>query len=834
MLLQEQLHLRFFPWHSTKPIARTDAVGLRHSIYTDYCIVYVRRSVFPKRIYAVIIIKMPKEATIMTAAMKQTHRSICVMIGDVSSDFSVELMKGILDTANREGVQTTYLMGMPRHAETIEQDSTGKSVYHHNSIYDYANLYGADAYIFSCGSLSGFKNENKFQEFLKHFATRPYVILQDNIDANIPGKSCITIDNYSSYCQCIEHLIVVHGYRKIAFLAGIEDHPDAKERLRAYCDTMGKYRLPVAASMIAYGDFSEFSDDQASQLIDNNPGLEAIACCNDEMAKGCYRECAKRGLKVGKDLAITGFDNYSTSRSLMPPLTTISQNTYRMGEMAVRQAIALIEGLQVDPIKLKTKFHIRRSCGCYPDTVRKLFLDKEDKATDIETVIKNISTDLVNAYAESERERSKMFVFKLTDHIKTLLSSGSTQTVEKFRLIDWLQAFVEEYTSSTFLLAKRLNDYMIQIPDEILSSPSMRNLYNILCFVQGFFFSYKANMTEKNLDDFRAQSWFIPEFIRDLVDNDFEDESVFLNVVKRLHSINLKNLYICLLPEPRPLHNSDPQNMPNNVLLAAYYSDTVVRAFPLPQMPLINTEQTLRSLPDLHSTTHLMSFSIFSGDVQYGLFMCEVDMSKCSLSHVIGLQLGILINFLDLKRKEKIIGNELENIRERNEILNFLYEYDPLCNILNRRGFIERAIRLNRDNIGKPAICVFMDLDHLKEINDTFGHSEGDTAIVAVSDILKKTVRSGDLVARVGGDEFVGMFIMETPEFDNIFKTRLKQAFDEFNNTSGHPYYVEASIGITCFTCDHRLEIGKIVNDADQYLYEEKKYKRPSACRIHS
>jgi diguanylate cyclase (GGDEF)-like protein len=767
----------------------------------------------------------------MAKTTSKLPKSICVMIGDVSQDFSAELMKGILDAANREGVQITYLMGMPRHAEPIEQASTGNIVYHHNSVYDYANLYGADAYILSCGSLAGYENENKFLEFLKNFATRPYVILQDTIDVSIPGKSCITIDNYNSYCQCIEHLIVVHGYRKIAFLAGMEGHPDATERLRAYNDTMGKYDLPVAETMIAYGDFSEFSDDQAAQLIDSNLGLEAIACCNDEMAKGCYRECAKRGLKVGKDLAITGFDNFSTSRSLMPPLTTISQNTYRMGELAIEQAIALIDGVQVDPIKLKTKFHIRRSCGCYPDTVRRLFLDDESKVTDVETAIGNIAIDLVNAYSMSERERSKVLVGELTNHIIALLSSGSTQTGEKFRLIEWLQSFVEEYASSVFLLAKRFNDYMIQIPEEILDIPSMRNLYMMICFIQGFLYSYKANLTEKNLDDFRSQSWFIPELIRDLVNGDFEDENVFLNVVNRLHSIDLNSIYICLLPEPRPLSMSGSQNMPSKVLLAAYHSNKVARAFSLPHMPLINTEQTLKSLPDLQSSTHLMSFSIFSGDVQYGILMCEVDTSKCALLHVIGLQLGILTNSLDLRRKERIIGSELENIRERNEILNFLYEYDPLCNILNRRGFIERAIRLNRDNIGQPAICVFMDLDHLKEINDTFGHSEGDAAIIAVSDLLKKTVRSGDLIARIGGDEFVGMFIMDTPRFDSIFKARLKQAFDEYNNTSGHPYYVEAAIGITCFTCDHRLEIGKIVNDADQYLYEDKKHKRASASR---
>ena len=248
-------------------------------------------------------------------------------------------------------------------------------------------------------------------------------------------------------------------------------------------------------------------------------------------------------------------------------------------------------------------------------------------------------------------------------------------------------------------------------------------------------------------------------------------------------------------------------------------------------MPTIDAEHSLRDLPELDGNSHLMCFSIFSGDTQYGIFMCEADAAKSSLMHIIGLQLGILINFLDLKQKEKIVGNELENIRERNEILNFLSEYDSQCAILNRRGFIERAIRLNRDNVGKHAICVFMDLDHLKEINDTFGHSQGDVALIAVSDMLKQTVRNNDLVARIGGDEFVGMFVIDTPEYDDIFRARLKRSYEEYNQKSGLPFYVEASVGIAHFTCNQGLEISKIVNDADRYLYEAKKAKRKSALK---
>ncbi len=585
--------------------------------------------------------------------------------------------------------------------------------------------------------------------------------------------------------------------------------------------------------MIVYGDYSEYSDSCVAWLLDHNPELEAIAFCNDEMAKGGYRECTRRGLKVGEDIAITGFDNFATSRSLIPPLTTISQNTYKMGAMAVQQVAALLDGRPVSCTRLNTQLHIRRSCGCNPNTVRDLFrcdaiLSGE---VDVDTIIRGIREDLIGNFTHSEREQSALVVGQLTDHIAVLCRDNPDCLFDRTAFIDWLQIYCDANPAYTMILAKRFNDYVMQVPAECLKRRPVRILYNILSFIQGFLFSYRARCAEQNLDDFRVQSWFIPELIRDLVNYDIEDEGVFFSVVERLHGIRLNNSYICLLPQPRSLRDSGHLYMPGKLLLAAYQCGDKAKAYPHSQMPVIDAEHPLSDLPELKDTTHLMSFSIFSGDVQYGIFLCEVDISKSPLMHIIGLQLGILINFLDLKKKEKIVGNELENIRERNEILNFLSEYDSQCSILNRRGFIERAIRLNRENVGKHAICVFMDLDHLKEINDTFGHSQGDVALVAVSEMLRQTVRNNDLVARIGGDEFVGMFIIDSPEYAETFKARLKKAFAEFNKDSGYPYYVEASIGIAHFTCHQGLEISKIVNDADRYLYEEKKFKRKSALK---
>ena len=87
--------------------------------------------------------------------------------------------------------------------------------------------------------------------------------------------------------------------------------------------------------MIAQGDYSEFVDKQIEKLLDDNPDAQAIVFANDEMAFSGYRVCEQRGLKVGKDILITGFDDCERASGMEPPLTTVQQDGVLMGKMAV-------------------------------------------------------------------------------------------------------------------------------------------------------------------------------------------------------------------------------------------------------------------------------------------------------------------------------------------------------------------------------------------------------------------------------------------------------------------------------------------------------------------
>ena len=117
---------------------------------------------------------------------------------------------------------------------------------------------------------------------------------------------------------------------------------------------------------------------------------------------------------------------------------------------------------------------------------------------------------------------------------------------------------------------------------------------------------------------------------------------------------------------------------------------------------------------------------------------------------------------IDVDDRERLIEEisllraKVARLQERVEQLDQLAHQDSLINLPNRRGFMRELERLiaRVDRYGIKAAMLFVDLDGLKIINDTFGHRAGDEALIQVAGLLAKGVRHSDVVARIGGDEF--------------------------------------------------------------------------------
>jgi len=162
---------------------------------------------------------------------------------------------------------------------------------------------------------------------------------------------------------------------------------------------------------------------------------------------------------------------------------------------------------------------------------------------------------------------------------------------------------------------------------------------------------------------------------------------------------------------------------------------------------------------------------------------------------------------------------------------------DELTGLLNRRGFMSLAqqqMKISRRSRRKM-ILFFADLDGLKKINDTLGHHEGDLTLVGVSDILRKTFRESDLIARMGGDEFAVLMIdVSEPNAGSIITSRLQEKIKAYNVKEGRPYKLSMSFGMVC--CDPRdsSTIDELLTQADKLMYEMKNKKRNLAYNCRS
>jgi diguanylate cyclase (GGDEF)-like protein/PAS domain S-box-containing protein len=178
------------------------------------------------------------------------------------------------------------------------------------------------------------------------------------------------------------------------------------------------------------------------------------------------------------------------------------------------------------------------------------------------------------------------------------------------------------------------------------------------------------------------------------------------------------------------------------------------------------------------------------------------------------------LNFISDITKRKQLEEELRTMSLR----------DEMTSLYNRRGFVtlaEQQLKI-ANRVKKGMLMIFADLDGLKQINDTFGHQEGDRALIDFASILKKTFRESDIIARYGGDEFV-ILSLETPEFGvDIMIKRLREQLSYYNRYENRPYSLSLSMGFARFDPENPLSLHDLLVKADNMMYEQKKAGKDS------
>jgi len=123
-------------------------------------------------------------------------------------------------------------------------------------------------------------------------------------------------------------------------------------------------------------------------------------------------------------------------------------------------------------------------------------------------------------------------------------------------------------------------------------------------------------------------------------------------------------------------------------------------------------------------------------------------------------------------------------------------------------------------------LLFFIDMDGLKWINDTLGHEEGDKALIETATLFKETFRTSDIIARMGGDEYVALAIEITETNSEIITGRLQSLIDKRNNQETRRYRLSISIGYSYYDPENPCSIDDLIERADKLMYEQKQNKK--------
>lgn len=348
-----------------------------------------------------------------------------------------------------------------------------------------------------------------------------------------------------------------------------------------------------------------------------------------------------------------------------------------------------------------------------------------------------------------------------------------------------------------------------EVPDEIALKGDILLKSSCGCFVDSMRLdlSYLLSQVYGSYINIRS-STFLTADIRNHITED--EKLLFVNEFTKRFSF--KKSFLCLCTDDYIDDNP--------------YSETMRLRAVFPLENDINSTLTEKSLfkrslilpEELNSPepTCYIVLPIHHKNTTYGYLVTEWVDNEYTTNFIAPYVEAIAMAYDDLRMQEEY--SELLEIRRQNLI-------DPLTGILNRRGFESRlaALKTSKDLGTEYLSFISIDLDNLKIINDTYGHFEGDSAIVGFAEVLQNVTGPNDVCSRVGGDEYYLILTSPDKNAHDTFIDRVTEELRAFNERTDNGYGLHASIGIHTVDSSDRMNALEYIQIADRKMYEAKR-----------
>lgn len=673
-------------------------------------------------------------------------------------------------------------------------------------------------FILFSSTLSNLSGTARFLEKIRQVTSLPIV----SMAVDLPEIPSVLIDNKPGFEELVEHMILKHGYKDIAYISGPPKNEEAAERLEIVRHTLSKHGIPLPDSHLYFGSFTIESGAIALKwfLDESRIMPEAVLCANDYMAIGAWDELWKRKISIPEKVALTGFDDLKMSEIFDFPFTTIEQPLFSQGYCAAEKLFRLINGEDDERVMvLRSEVVYRYSCGCLSNRIKSSG-----------SILSSYSEPNGDFFVENRRKFREAVSLLSKDNEgdnvlqcwNSIILSAIKRNVRQSEMVTFILELQQEYHGG---------DY-----------PEKEKQY-----VEAHIGEMQAMMTE-----FFVQTDFLNRVMR---------ESASQHIIHRIENIgsnieampllkdqlasikeiipaaNISNCHICLFD------NLTYQRDGLSKLFFCY-QDGEEKEFEDSEA-LYPTKELFHPRCHPQNRCEMLIELLFDKGVSYGIVALEINAKDLNIFEMVRTRLSAVIRSSITRQRLVKLNRKLQDeiaIRHRTEqqlqqALQTLQELslsDELTGLYNRRGFIT----LSEQQLGYclredvPFIVFYIDLDGLKKINDQYGHNEGDNALKATAEILKKSFRETDIIARLGGDEFTIFTSKTDSETADILKTRILKYIDETNQKKDHPYTISMSIGIylSSFNTNNSvMDIDQILKLADYELYKIKRRKKKAS-----
>ncbi|MCG2783866.1 MAG: substrate-binding domain-containing protein [Anaerolineae bacterium] len=313
--------------------------------------------------------------------MLRDRPTLGFLLASLNTGASRALWPGLLDAAARLDINLVSFPGGRLRSSTAFESQR-------NQIFDLASTECLDGLVTWASSLGGVLSPGEISAFHQRYEGLPMVSLAQFME----GLPAVALDSYQGMRALLTHLIKEHGFTRLAFIRGPEEHYYAQERYRAYLDTLQAHDLPLIPELVTRPLRWESGAEAVQILLDERglkPGVDfqAVVAVSDMLALWALKTLQARGYDIPGDVAVTGFNNSIEERLSTPPLTTVDLPFYDQGAKSVELLLAQLNGETVPALMtLPSSLVVRESCGCASAAVAQASFQPQEKARDTESI----------------------------------------------------------------------------------------------------------------------------------------------------------------------------------------------------------------------------------------------------------------------------------------------------------------------------------------------------------------------------------------------------------------------------------------------------------------